>query len=59
MQRLADAVERLERTVARLERALAAGPATEAEKLREWKGEIAARLGGALETIARALGPEV
>lgn len=56
MESLAEALERLERAVARLERALGPGMPTEAARLREWKGDMAARLDGALETIARALG---
>jgi Tfp pilus assembly protein PilF len=56
MDRLAEALERLERAVAQLERALAAGRVPEPARLNEWKGEVRARLDGALETIARALG---
>ncbi|HEV2302404.1 MAG TPA: hypothetical protein VGR91_12625 [Stellaceae bacterium] len=56
MDRLAEAVARLERAVARLEQALAAGSPAPRPEWREWKGEIAARLDGAIETIARALG---
>ncbi len=56
MDRLAEALERLERAVAQLERALADGRTAEPAGLKEWKGEIRARLDGALETIARALG---
>lgn len=56
MDRLAETLQRLERALAQVEQALAARPATEPARLREWKGEVRARLDGALETIARALG---
>ena len=58
MDRLAEAVERLERAVSRLERVLAAGSLPPPAGLRERQDEIRARLDGALETIARALGGE-
>ena len=66
MSRLDEALERLERAVARLEAASvggagirrAAAPEAEAAQLRVAAGEIGARVDGALARIGRALGGE-
>ena len=67
MSRLDEALERLERAVARLEAACTGGavieasrraPEAEAAQLRVAAGEIAARVDGALARIGRALGGE-
>jgi hypothetical protein len=67
MSRLDEALERLERAVARLEAACVGGarieagrraPEAEAAQLRVAAGEIAARVDGALARIGRALGGE-
>lgn len=67
MSRLGDALERLERAVARLEAASVGGggieasrraPEGEAAQLRIAAGEIGARVDGALARIGRALGGE-
>ena len=67
MSRLGEALERLERAVARLEAARVGGarieagrhaPEAEATQLRVVVGEIGARVDGALARIGRALGGE-
>jgi hypothetical protein len=67
MSRLDEALERLERAVARLEAASVGGarietrllaPEAEAAQLRAAAGEIGARVDGALARIGRALGGE-
>ena len=66
MSRLDEALERLERAVARLEAARVGGagrasrraPEAEAAQLRAAAGEIGARVDGALARIGRALGGE-
>jgi hypothetical protein len=67
MSRLDEALERLERAVARLEVAgggeraavrRAAKAEAEARRLREAAGDIAARVDGTLARIGRALGGE-
>ncbi len=67
MSRLDEALERLERAVARLEaarvggaadRALPRAPEAEVAQLRAAAGEIGARVDGALARIGRALGGE-
>jgi hypothetical protein len=67
MGRLDEALERLERAVARLEAACVGGAGIEASRreagaeaaqLRVAAGEIAARVDGALGRIGRALGGE-
>ena len=67
MSRLDEALERLERAVARLEAASVGGagietsrhaPEAEAAQLRAVIGEIGARVDGALARIGRALGGE-
>ena len=67
MSRLDEALERLERAVARLEAARVGGaeieasrhaPEAEAAQLRVAIGEIGARVDGALARIDRALGGE-
>ena len=67
MSRLDEALERLERAVARLEAVSVGGagiesrrraPEAEAAQLRVAAGEIAARVDGALARIGRALGGE-
>jgi hypothetical protein len=67
MSRLDEALERLERAVARLEAASVGGagietgrrtPETEVAQLRAFAGEIGARVDGALARIGRALGGE-
>jgi hypothetical protein len=69
MSRLDEALDRLERAVARLEKLLAAGPgaaatpaargqaegAAENRRLREAAGEIGARVDQALATVGRTL----
>jgi hypothetical protein len=67
MSRLDEALERLERAVARLEAARVGGagieasrraPEAEAAQLRAAAGEIGTRVDGALARIGRALGGE-
>jgi hypothetical protein len=67
MSRLGEALERLERAVARLEAASVGGagietgrlaPEAEVAQLRAAAGEIGARVDGALARIGRALGGE-
>ena len=67
MRRLDEALERLERAVARLEAASVGGtgidisrraPEAEVAQLRAAAGEIGARVDGALARIGRALGGE-
>ena len=66
MSRLDEALERLERAVARLEAARGGGaaaqrvaaPEAEAAQLRAVTGEIGTRVDGALARIGRALGGE-
>jgi hypothetical protein len=67
MSRLDEALERLERAVARLETASVGGagietgrraPEAEVAQLRAAAGEIGARVDGALARIGRALGGE-
>lgn len=56
MDRLGEALARLERAVARLEAALAAAPTIAPQERRELAGEISRHLDTALARIGEALG---
>jgi hypothetical protein len=58
MDRLGEALLRLERAVARLEAALAGAPGLSAEARRELAGEIARHVDTALARIGEALGAD-